>query len=126
MALLCRNVVRRFLVLGLVGSSLLLSACGGDSAAQPGPKDRAACQALNLLYASNGANPISAAQAENWGSTYGQSTENRQLRFAMFLLTAAGNSGNQQRVLNELAVAAEVCTALGIGPGPGIIPNTGT
>jgi hypothetical protein len=120
------DVVRRYFLLGLVGGSLLFTACGGSGDTQAGPNDRAACQALNLLYASNGANPISAAQAQTWGTTYGQQTENRQLRFATFLLVAAGNAGNQARVLNELAVAAEVCTTMGIGPGPGIIPNTGT
>jgi hypothetical protein len=52
--------------------------------------------------------------------------ENRQLRFATFLLVAASNGDNQARILNELAVAAAVCSAMGIGPGPGFIPNTGT
>ena len=117
--------MRRCLLLGLAGA-LLLTACAGNNDAQAGPNDRAACGALNLLYASNVANPISAAQAQTWGSTYGQQAENRQLRFATFLLVAAGNAGNQARVLNELAVAAEVCSTMGIGPGPGIIPNTGT
>ncbi len=117
--------MRRYLLSCFLGA-VLFTACSGNGDTQAGPNDRAACQALNLLYASNGANPISAAQAQTWGSTYGHQAENRQLRFATFLLVAAGNAGNQVRVLNELAVAAEVCTAMGIGPGPGIIPNTGT
>ena len=111
---------------GLLGSSLLLSACGGGrNATQAGPKDRAACQALDLIYATNGANPINATQAGTW-STLGLAAENGQLRTSAQLLVAAARDGNQAKVLAEFGIAGGICNTMGLGPGSGIVANTGT
>lgn len=119
-------MVRRYVLLGLLGGSFLLSACSGNhNATQAGPNDRAACQALDLIYATNGANPINVTQAGTW-STLGLATENRQLRTSAQLLVAAAHSGNQAKVLTEFGIAGGICTTMGVGPGPGFVANTGT
>jgi hypothetical protein len=117
---------RRILLIGFVGSSLLISSCaGGGSASQAGPNDRAACQSLDLLYANNGANPIDPTQAANW-STLGLRAENGQLRMASQRLVTAIREGNAVLARTELGIAAATCSTMGAGPGPGFVPNTGT
>ena len=119
-------MVRRFVLLGLLGGSFLVSACNGArNATQAGPNDRAACQALNLIYANNGANPVNAAQAGTW-STLGLAAENRQLRTSAQLLVAAARGGDQPKVLAEFGIAGGICSTMGVGPGPGFVANTGT
>jgi hypothetical protein len=117
---------RRMLLIGFVGGSFLVSSCaGGGSASQAGPNDRAACQALDLLYANNGANPIDPTQAVSW-STVGLRAENGQLRAASQRLVTAIREDNVVAVRTELGIAAATCSTLGAGPGPGFVPNTGT
>ncbi len=118
--------IRRTLLVGFVGSSLLVSSCaGGGGASQAGPNDRAACQSLDLLYANNGSNPIDPTQAVDW-STLGLRAENGQLRAAAQRLVTAIRDGSAVLARTELGIAAATCSTMGAGPGPGFVPNTGT
>jgi hypothetical protein len=118
--------MRRYVLYGLLGGSVLFAACASTSGAtHAGPNDRAACQALDLIYATNGANPINATQAGTW-STLGLATENQQLRTSAQRLVAAARGGDQARVLAEFGIAGGICNTMGVGPGSGIVPNTGT
>ena len=120
------NVVRRSMVSGLLSGSILLAACVSSSGAtQAGPNDRAACRALDLVYATNGASPVTITQAETW-STLGLTSENSELHTSAQQLVTAAHDGDQSKVIAEFGIAAGICGTMGVGPGPGIAANTGT
>jgi len=106
--------MRRWVLLTL--ATFLLAACSSGAAnPQAGPNDRTACQALDVIYANNGADPSDTRQAQIMSGA-GLVAENPQLRSATQTLVADGRRNDQSAVRTDMGIVAGICAQMGIGP----------